>query len=389
MALLGRLIPSRRRKKRRTATFAVSERGRADWEPVFGGTPPRTLRPALSFDQRLTHCLGALASIETATFRVDTGHPQMIGRTGMDRAAFEAAAAHYASGRRFLTDHPERRRSRLFRTYVAPVSVDHGEIATGHPFLVFVSDNVEAYELPTLVKSRPAGFAGLSVLFPLNYAWHFGSLGKVEAADMPFEKKARRLVWRGKTTGLQLDRPGSLDRGSRSFVPQFNARNTNPAIDLGFSHLTPSVDNLGDAVLTAALRTAVKETLSLEEHLGSRYLLSLEGHDVASGLKWMLASNSVVLMPRPRCESWACERHLEPFVHYVPVRPDLSDLEEAFAWCLDNDAACRRISANARAFMAPFLDAGAERALTEAVLEAYFAKVRLVPGDGLDARLLA
>lgn len=35
------------------------------------------------------------------------------------------------------------------------------------------------------------------------------------------------------------------------------------------------------------------------------------GNDVASGLKWMLASNSVVFMPLPRVETWAMESLLQ------------------------------------------------------------------------------
>jgi len=41
------------------------------------------------------------------------------------------------------------------------------------------------------------------------------------------------------------------------------------------------------------------------------------GNDVASGLKWMLASNSVVLMPLPRRESWAMESLLQVYVFHM------------------------------------------------------------------------
>lgn len=44
----------------------------------------------------------------------------------------------------------------------------------------------------------------------------------------------------------------------------------------------------------------LKPSLSIRQQLGYRYLVSVEGNDVASGLKWMLASNSTVLMPPPQ-----------------------------------------------------------------------------------------
>lgn len=49
---------------------------------------------------------------------------------------------------------------------------------------------------------------------------------------------------------------------------------------------------------------------------------------MATGLKWMLASNSVVFMPPPRFESWAMESLLKPWAHYVPIRRDTRDLLE-------------------------------------------------------------
>jgi len=48
------------------------------------------------------------------------------------------------------------------------------------------------------------------------------------------------------------------------------------------------------------------------------------GNDVASGLKWMLASNSVVFMPLPRRETWAMESLLQVYMCQM-VRDVVSD----------------------------------------------------------------
>ena len=54
-----------------------------------------------------------------------------------------------------------------------------------------------------------------------------------------------------------------------------------------------------------------KAKISKKELLKHKYLLSMEGNDIASGLKWMLLSNSVVFMAKPEHESWAMEvRHV-------------------------------------------------------------------------------
>ena len=46
-----------------------------------------------------------------------------------------------------------------------------------------------------------------------------------------------------------------------------------------------------------------------------KYLLALESNDVATQLKWLLLSGSVVVMPTPTTESWLMEGRLQPFVH--------------------------------------------------------------------------
>ena len=53
-------------------------------------------------------------------------------------------------------------------------------------------------------------------------------------------------------------------------------------------------------------------------------------------------------------EFWAA-RGLAPWVHYVPVSEDLSDLLERVSWAITNDAAARRIAEQAHDFARIFL----------------------------------
>jgi len=49
-------------------------------------------------------------------------------------------------------------------------------------------------------------------------------------------------------------------------------------------------------------------------------------------------------MQAPTKTSWAMEELLEPWVHYIPLSADLSDVEEKMQWVIDNDAEARRIA---------------------------------------------
>lgn len=62
---------------------------------------------------------------------------------------------------------------------------------------------------------------------------------------------------------------------------------------------------------------------------------------------------------------------IKPWVHYVPVKPDLSDLLGRIAWCRENLAECRQIAARGQAFaMARDLDTEVAGAVGR-VCEAY------------------
>jgi hypothetical protein len=82
--------------------------------------------------------------------------------------------------------------------------------------------------------------------------------------------------------------------------------------------------------------------MPMKEMLRYKGLLILEGNDVASGVKWAMYSQSVVLMPRPTHTSWAMEEVLEPWVHYNPVHTNLTDIEEKTQWIIDNDKAAQK-----------------------------------------------
>jgi hypothetical protein len=114
-----------------------------------------------------------------------------------------------------------------------------------------------------------------------------------------------------------------------------------------------------------------KPHMTLNELLSYRYILSIEGNDVASNLKWAMSSNSVVVMPKPRVCSWFLENMLEPYIHYLPVRDDFKDLEHQIKWAEKNPTKCRDIIRNAHAHVELFLEQKNERALLQKILKYY------------------
>ena len=117
--------------------------------------------------------------------------------------------------------------------------------------------------------------------------------------------------------------------------------------------------------------------MSQKKLLDHKYLLCIEGNDVASSAKWMLASNSVVLSPRFTIETWYAEGKLIPYVHYVPINPSFDDLRQKYEWCVANPEKCKIIADNATQFVKYFCNEDKENKMIQRVINKLTKEVKL------------
>ncbi|EEX95084.1 putative lipopolysaccharide A protein [Vibrio orientalis CIP 102891 = ATCC 33934] len=115
-----------------------------------------------------------------------------------------------------------------------------------------------------------------------------------------------------------------------------------------------------------------KPFMSVEEQLQYKFLICLEGNDVASNLKWAMSSNSVVVTPKMKFETWFMEGTLQAGVHYIEVKDDWSDFEEKIQYYIDNPLEAEKIVKNAHDYIAPFKDEKLEQLVCIKTLERYF-----------------
>lgn len=126
----------------------------------------------------------------------------------------------------------------------------------------------------------------------------------------------------------------------------------------------------------------LKNKVSIKQHLNYKFILALEGNDVASNLKWVMSSNSLAVMPTPRFETWFMESTLIPDYHYVHIKDDYSDLEEKLTYYIAHPAAALEILNNAHAFVEQFKDDKREDLLSLLVIEKYLYRTgQLLPQD--------
>ncbi len=214
-------------------------------------------------------------------------------------------------------------------------------------------DKTKEPAVPTLVKARAIVEGPTNaVLFKLNKLRHF----RFVRDTVPLAAKRDRLVWRGKAT--QPHR--------RRFLESVYGH---PLCDVG---RTDDPDGSG---------RLVAPYLSIRRQLDYRFVASIEGNDVATNLKWILSSNSVCVMPRPRLETWFQEGLLEPGGHYVEVADDWSDVSDKLDFYARNPRECERITRAANEHCAKFRDERLERLTALLVLLRYFeASGQVEPG---------
>ncbi len=198
---------------------------------------------------------------------------------------------------------------------------------------------------PSIVKSRPIMQENInSILLQLDKFRHFSFVKD----NIKFEDKKNILFFRGAV---------HQEHRIRFFKTHFN----NPKCDLGH------VGNINDYN-----KAWHKQVSPIKEHLKYKFLLSLEGFDVASNLKWIMGSNSLCVMPKPEMETWFMESTLKPNIHYAEISEDYSDLDSVLDFYLSNERIAKEIVHNANEYARQFFDKRLEGFINLLVLRKYF-----------------
>jgi hypothetical protein len=93
-----------------------------------------------------------------------------------------------------------------------------------------------------------------------------------------------------------------------------------------------------------------KNRLTPREMSIFKYQLDIDGVTNSWGsLIWKLQSGSIVLKQESIWEQWYHYK-LQPFVHYIPIANDFSNLRERYEWCESHPETCKEIIHNARQF---------------------------------------
>lgn len=207
-------------------------------------------------------------------------------------------------------------------------------------------DVVNIPDIPTIVKSRPIhGDIRNAVLLNLDKLRHFVFLND----PISYEEKDPRSIFYADMRG----KPHRIDFMEKYFE--------HPKCLCGDVSYHPSIPE----------KWYVKK-LTLYQLLRYRYILTIEGNDVATNLKWVMGSNSLAVMPRPKYETWFMEGSLIPDYHYIEIKEDYSDLIEKMDYYNAHPEMAKVIISNANRYTKQFQDRKTERDISILVMRKYF-----------------
>jgi len=178
----------------------------------------------------------------------------------------------------------------------------------------------------------------------MHIFWRYSSTRK---------KKKSCAIFRGVTTG------GSASPNHLEQVPRLRlaALSQSPTLSGKLDAGVTGIVQAGNPELVEAEARArgLLKTMLAESYMAKHYklLIDIDGNSNSwAGSYWKMASGSLVLKVECDYRQWWNWR-IQPWVHYVPVKCDLSDLEELITWCLDpkNDAKAIKMIENSYVVM--------------------------------------
>lgn len=194
---------------------------------------------------------------------------------------------------------------------------------------------------------------GDSVLFPdpLSEAFSRNSRKSIVRSNLRLKyrwgKKENIAFWRGGTTGTRGFRKETWFLNPRTKLSMLS-KYYPELVDAGYTSF-PGVKEDVQHEINNILPTM--NWVTHKNHLKYKYLVIPDGNTCTYPRYYLgLSSNSVVFKQNSSQVQWFY-RGLKPFVHYVPVAKDFSDLPERVQWARNHDREVKKISKNARAFV--------------------------------------
>lgn len=229
----------------------------------------------------------------------------------------------------------------LLRPGGAPLQADVSDGEEGEAGLIgFCSRDPTSMLVPDHVFVRTRGYQAQRVLVPVS--------------TNDWTARSDVIVWRGTSTGAGLVATPDLSAADPALIARTRlclVLRDVPGTDARLSAVaqTPDLARDRERLSQAGL---LGDYISPIAWYGFKFAIDIDGNcNAFANLFTRLLMGCCVLKVASGAGYRQWYYHdLQPWVHYVPVAPDLSDLRDVIGWCRDHSTDCRSIAARGQAF---------------------------------------
>ncbi len=234
-------------------------------------------------------------------------------------------------------------------------------------FLIHVHDEVTANNFESSIpifmmsKDLTSPYEKNSLLFPdvhilmNNWLGLFNTIDKANI-ESTWNQKISKIFWRGASTGgrgEQLYNITNFDKLVRLKLVMLSKLYPD-LIDARINRYAEFSDDQDGDNLKQLLDLLFRQNnpkISEVDHLKYKYLISVDGNTCAwMRVPWIMASNSVLVKQETSKIEWFYAA-IHPYVHYVPVNENLTNIFTQFEWMKMHDSELQKISTNASHFI--------------------------------------
>jgi hypothetical protein len=314
-------------------------RARQNGRPFGNGTLRQLIPLALLIHDHLA-ARDFLAEMFATTTRIDFALTE-ASHPGVVLMRVESGSATFIFSRAlFKADHGEVFLQRLTDVYPILAYYLESPLRSDGTVAINLADIGETPGL-AFCDYRPGYFMIPDSIFMDNHGYR-DTRRHFTTNVVPWEQRSPTAFWRGTTTGV----PPDPSLGWRS-LPRVRL------CEIGAGHLDlidagiTKVAQIGDPGAEPWIQEAglMRPHVPAESFQQYKYQIDIDGNTTSwPGLFMKLLTGSVVLKVPPRrgLEQWYYDR-LKPWINFIPLAPDMSDLVEKVRWLRDNDSVARAI----------------------------------------------
>ena len=163
--------------------------------------------------------------------------------------------------------------------------------------------------------------------------------------DVRWEEKKDKAVFRGSTTGEGFEgrKWQSSPRGKLAHLSRQHA----DVMDAGLTRIVQVKDK---RTYHEIKKWGLAEHLSMKQQAGHKIVIVPDGNSVADRLPYQMLHDVAIVKPNSRYKEFWYEE-LQPWVHYIPAKENLSDVVPHIRYALRNQSLLRSVAKEGKAFL--------------------------------------